>query len=462
MKKHIIVPFLFIICTILQSTVSSQSLLLSGKIENTDQNTITIYRFDSSFIHKINLDREGNFSDSFQVDRPGFFTFIVGKTYFNLFLQNGFNLKMSFDAIDYINSARYEGIGSKINNYATSLNKLKSELIGDNKVYFIESAEDFIKKNNGYKKTLYDDLEKSGLNNEEYGFMRKMIDYNCLLIRNNYRKFYVFNTKKEPYIPDNYYDPIRAVDMNDVIAYNNSMDYRYLIIDKWRIAVSDAQKIDSNLSAIQITEEFIQPIKYEPIRDQIVRMLFNKVDPRNSDYEMDYLQIVKLVRLEKSKINLNNRLASARATEMGKTTATFTYENFNGGTTSLASLRGKYVYIDIWATWCGPCLREFPELKKLIEDFQGNNIEFVCISIDKLEEIEKWKKLVKEKNLGGIQLISDKELNSDFMKYFQVSLIPRNILINPEGKIISSAGLRPSDPKTREILNSILIRKVQL
>ena len=57
-----------------------------------------------------------------------------------------------------------------------------------------------------------------------------------------------------------------------------------------------------------------------------------------------------------------------------------------------------------------------------------------------------------DKQLGGIQLIADKGLDSDFMRFLNVSLIPRNVLIDPQGNIISSAGLRPSSKTTRETL----------
>ena len=58
------------------------------------------------------------------------------------------------------------------------------------------------------------------------------------------------------------------------------------------------------------------------------------------------------------------------------------YENYKGGTTSLADLKGKYVYVDVWATWCGPCIAEIPSLKKLEKQYHGKNIQFVSLSVD--------------------------------------------------------------------------------
>lgn len=131
------------------------------------------------------------------------------------------------------------------------------------------------------------------------------------------------------------------------------------------------------------------------------------------------------------------------------------YENNKGGTTSLADLKGKYVYIDVWATWCKPCLAEIPALKELEKEL-GDKIHFVSISIDKKEQHEVWKKMLAEKNLAGFQLFADKDWNSSFVKDYAIDGIPRFILIGPNGKVVDPNAPRPSNPKTKELLMSLL------
>ncbi|MDU8887129.1 TlpA disulfide reductase family protein [Yeosuana sp. MJ-SS3] len=141
------------------------------------------------------------------------------------------------------------------------------------------------------------------------------------------------------------------------------------------------------------------------------------------------------------------------------------YENHKGGTTSLSDLKGKYVYIDVWATWCGPCKREIPSLKKVEEDYKDKNIAFVSISVDAPKRHsgsadkahEAWKKMVAEKELGGVQLIADKDYDSDFMKAYQVNSIPRFLLIDPEGNIVSGDAPRPSSDRLIELFDSLNI-----
>lgn len=135
---------------------------------------------------------------------------------------------------------------------------------------------------------------------------------------------------------------------------------------------------------------------------------------------------------------------------------TFNYENHKGGTTKLEDLRGKYVYIDVWATWCGPCIAEIPHLKRVEQQFHGKNIEFVGISIDTKKDYEKWKKFVVTKELAGIQLFADNDWNSDFVKAYGINGIPRFILIDPKGNIVDANAERPSSPALTTQLEKLL------
>ena len=135
---------------------------------------------------------------------------------------------------------------------------------------------------------------------------------------------------------------------------------------------------------------------------------------------------------------------------------TFSYLNYKGGTTNLEDLKGKYVFIDVWATWCGPCRAEIPFLQKIEEKYKGKNIEFVSISIDVQKDLEKWKKFVGDKQLGGTQLFADKDWNSDFVKSLSITSIPRFILIDPTGKIVNANAERPSSAELIVLFDKLL------
>ena len=139
------------------------------------------------------------------------------------------------------------------------------------------------------------------------------------------------------------------------------------------------------------------------------------------------------------------------------------YENFAGGNTSLSDLEGKYVYMDIWATWCGPCIREIPALKKLEQQFEGKNIEFVSISVDEGRGYKGdakaaylgWKKMVADKDLSGIQLFADNGFMSKFIQDYKINSIPRFILVDPQGNIVSADAPRPSSPDIVAFFNEL-------
>ncbi|PRZ28153.1 TlpA family protein disulfide reductase [Flavobacterium granuli] len=131
------------------------------------------------------------------------------------------------------------------------------------------------------------------------------------------------------------------------------------------------------------------------------------------------------------------------------------YINYKGGKTSLKDLRGSYVFIDVWATWCGPCKYEMPFIGKVEKEFHGKNIKFVSISVDRLKDEQKWRDMIKAQGLSGIQLLADKEIDSKFIASYYIQGIPRFILLDKEGKIINADTPRPSEPELTELLKSL-------
>jgi thiol-disulfide isomerase/thioredoxin len=192
----------------------------------------------------------------------------------------------------------------------------------------------------------------------------------------------------------------------------------------------------------------------------------------NSNKEVDSIVIAKSNEsLEPMTASFGNyvqsKIALKKALPKGSKSPEFkNFENFAGGNKSLNDLKGKYVYIDLWATWCGPCKAEIPSLKELDQTYKDKNLQIVSISVDNGRgyqgnsmELAKegWKKMIKEENLGGLQLISPNGWENQFIKDYQVFGIPRFILLDPEGNIVSADAPRPSDPKLKELFTSLKI-----
>ena len=137
------------------------------------------------------------------------------------------------------------------------------------------------------------------------------------------------------------------------------------------------------------------------------------------------------------------------------------YVNIKGGKNSLEDYKGKYVYIDVWATWCGPCIQQIPFLQELEKEYQKKNIEFISISTDEAQRSggsweaaeKKWREFVKKRNMSGVQLWTGEDFS--FQQAYQINGIPRFILVDPKGNIVEANAPRPSDPELKALFTSL-------
>lgn len=135
----------------------------------------------------------------------------------------------------------------------------------------------------------------------------------------------------------------------------------------------------------------------------------------------------------------------------GKPSPALSAADIDGKEWTLADFKGKYVYIDMWATWCAPCKREMPYLKELEKRFAGADIVFLGLSVD--ADKAKWEEMVRSGKLTGVQLYLGAQ--SRFQKAYNVDGIPRFILLDKDGVIISNDMTRPSAKETAETLEAL-------
>ncbi len=137
----------------------------------------------------------------------------------------------------------------------------------------------------------------------------------------------------------------------------------------------------------------------------------------------------------------------------------FELKDVNDKIVKLSDFKGKYVFIDLWATWCAPCVMNIPHINKLEERLHGENIEFVSISVDKPKDREKWKSMVKSMSIKGTALRTNNAFEDEVIKYYNVRGIPHFILIDPQGKLISGKCRQPMDPAFSDYLIDFIINQ---
>ena len=134
-----------------------------------------------------------------------------------------------------------------------------------------------------------------------------------------------------------------------------------------------------------------------------------------------------------------------------------TMETTDGSEVQLSSLFGKVLYIDVWATWCGPCVREAPYFKELAEKFKGDDrICFISLSVDRDKDRDKWVEFVSEEQPFWPQFRLAGTDQDDFCDKVGINTIPRFLLIGPDGKFIDGDCARPSDENIEDILNKAI------
>ena len=112
------------------------------------------------------------------------------------------------------------------------------------------------------------------------------------------------------------------------------------------------------------------------------------------------------------------------------------------------------MYVDVWATLCGPCRAELPYLEAMQEEFKDNDqVVLMSISID--DDKKAWETMVTDKAMGGLQLSTEGAWSSDVIKRYQINGIPRFMIIGPDGNISDAQAPRPSSGEVSGLLNQL-------
>lgn len=440
-------PFLIFALAMIFTSCNQKAIdyaILSGEIENFNLDKIAING------REIPVNKDGVFTDTIYLKTSGYYS-ILGN---NVFLAPSYNLNAIFEAKKFKGTVTFTGIGADVNTYIVSKSRKEKELVPQRDIYSKLNESDYTALFSNLKAEYAKMLEP--LKKQHPGFYAlesKNIDYDYLYKLSSYELLHRIFTKNETFsasdslknvLKDFDYDVAKDYDFSD--AYRQLVNQKFLDYEFWP-KVTDLDHPDT----LAYVYTNIKALKSENIKNDLAQSITTYMIPSVKNLDALYHGALELATDSSINAALTKSYNIAKRLAKGRKAPSFSCKNYKGGTTALEDLKGKYVYIDMWATWCGPCTYEIPFLEKIEKQYLNKNIVFVSISIDENEE--SWRKFVADKQLSGIQLITEGGWKSSIMADYGISGVPNFILIDPKGNIVNTDAPKPSDKKLIKLFN---------
>jgi peroxiredoxin len=159
-------------------------------------------------------------------------------------------------------------------------------------------------------------------------------------------------------------------------------------------------------------------------------------DINADDVEPLFLALPEELRASPAGKDMSEKIETAKKTGIGKMAMEFTQNDTLGNPVSLSSFRGKYVLIDFWASWCGPCRQENPNVVKAFNAYNSKGFTVLGVSLDQPTAKDKWMKAIHDDKLTWTQVSDLKYWKNDVAVQYGIQAIPQNFLIDPQGKIV--------------------------
>ncbi|WP_158563278.1 TlpA family protein disulfide reductase [Chitinophaga silvatica] len=198
-------------------------------------------------------------------------------------------------------------------------------------------------------------------------------------------------------------------------------------------------------------------IKSVQITDPVIELLLNAYISRykvGDSFNSDRITFNKLTStlVDKAKRRmLMSTFNNLEYTIKGAGLPPVSFQDATGSKSSLEQFKGKYLLLDIWASWCVPCCKMMPVFQQLEREYEGKPITFVGLSVD--GDSSKWVTRMSELNMHGYQLWDN---SGTFMKYLNINAIPHYLLYSPDGKLLNYNMGSPESPEFKRILDQAI------
>lgn len=225
-----------------------------------------------------------------------------------------------------------------------------------------------------------------------------------------------------------------------------------LIAQDWEIRKKRFKKEDSVARKVAMAEQQALNAKLLDIRKQFIAkhpgsfvsiMLLSRLngDYDMAAYEQAYHQLSDTYKHTYLAKYVASRISGAKATKTGAKAIGFTKMDNHGQPFTLASLKGKYVLLDFWGSWCGPCRASHPHLKELYSRYKDKGLEIVGIAEEKSDDLEtakkRWLDAIQSDGMNWIQVLNNYDKKqSDMVMAYGIDGFPTKILLDKEGKVL--------------------------
>ena len=428
----------------------SSYVRLSGEITNPNSDKITIR--GNGYIKVIDVNTNGTFDDTLVI-KEGNFTFYDTKESTAMYLAPGYRLDISLDGKEFDETLKYSGIGEKPNNFNASYFLFNEKNAIDSKTYKKMENQEYFDYELKTHASLMKLLNESEIENEKFlegqadKFRFQMLNNLITKLGEDY-----FAGKTKGIITQYMDSEIDKIDFKDSVLFASNNDYRYFLSSYFVAGLTSG-----DLKTLELYNEELLEMQ----KKSIVTTLKRGISFYNMEkLDLYYQTYVKLASNDKGINRIKEKYDRIKTLKKGSPSPSFNYPDSSGKNISLESLKGKLVYVDVWATWCGPCKAQIPFLKQLEEKYREEDIAFVSLSIDQLKNISKWKDMIVDKQLEGIQIIADKAWRSKFVTDYVIEGIPRFILIDKDGNLMDPISPRPAVYKEGEMQLNEEIQKI--
>lgn len=408
----------------------------------------------------VKVDDLGNFIYTKHLESPTYFEVVVGsKNRFPIFLLPGDTMFMSVDVAQFGATQKFSGNASIYNNYITEYTNSSNEFQKNIYTQFSKPEEEAVKLMDSLRDNHLAALESlknanSDLNPYFIKMEKARILYEWALWYNIYPMYFRYLNKTESFQTTPEYDSyLGAVDINDssllsLGIYQSFLDTyvgkemeNYYKDDELRAANPSTIKYRLELIDRLFTNNAVkQVLAYKAVMDYVS---YDGI----KDYDLYFDYFKTICPNEGFQKIVNGVLDKWQHLKKGMPAYNFSFVNMDGKEVTMADFKGKYVYVDVWATWCNPCLGEIPSLKKMEEEFKGKNIAFVSISVDQTQD--PWRAMVVNDTLKGVQLWAGQA--KEFSEFYKITGIPRFMLFDQEGNILEASATRPSGGVDKQI-----------